>query len=511
MRFFSIILLVSSFVLGIVSALSLAHYTIDAKPLAIAETGPTIKILTAKNSIPKGALIGAADILYTEITVAELPKEAVTDFLQVNKRQAAYDISVGCPLCEDLLVPKMPADSEARFIKPGLHRVALEIDVIQPNQKNALPAHIVSQFLQPGKRIDVYCLPKDEPQGEWARKKMAVLAQKATKNWEAEAGPPLLENVEIAAVQNHVGATKNTLSLILEKEELSRLETAAKTGRLRVSLRDEPSRTETRQEEPPQEEDSLTVTIADHAGQLEQKDVIIDSETPQRQEDTVGLADAPLPPEAAPSEAMPPETVPFEDRRAVAEQLVSQQSDPIQDVPTQEPSPRLLTLTADMPQTPAVSVRNSISASSPPAVIVSNIPHFAPRTSSFETVSPSPFEAVDRQLSDQENEMSNWKIKTAQMPIPQTVITESFSRDDTALPRHASVSFGIPSVSLDIKSVDGSDSVQRANTKGAEPQRDMLETPRRSVPYSPYMRPQKTATANSAEPTEPKLLSGGFF
>ncbi len=244
MRIFSSLLLVVSFALGIVSAFVVAYYTFDAKPAEVVDRGPTVKILVAKKEIPVGLEIRAEDIRFTDVPVAEIPKEAITNFMQVYRRRTAYSIPVGCPICEDLLMPKAVTDAgENRFLPAGTQIVTLEIGSVRQGDVLSEPNIPIAHILQPGKKIDIHVVPENEPQGELIEKKLAVINSVAEKNPKAEAGEIVLENIEVHQVHGQAGAKNSTgrqlqaFSMILDDSASLRLAEAAKTGRLRVSLR----------------------------------------------------------------------------------------------------------------------------------------------------------------------------------------------------------------------------------------------------------------------------------
>ncbi|MDR1962743.1 MAG: SAF domain-containing protein [Planctomycetaceae bacterium] len=239
MRTVSWLFLILSFALGIGCAFIVRHYMFEAKPVSIADRGPTIKILVAKQTIPQGAEITAEFVSFVDVPIAELPSEATTNFSQVYRRRSAYPISAGCPICEDLLLPPQETSSETdKYVPAGMQIVSLEIEQILFSEKTAEYFIPITNYLAPDQRIDIRMLPTEK--GELAERKKQLLKAFMSKNEVAEMGELLLENIKIQQIQSLPGNEKNgqrlnqTLTFVLEKEVAAQLIAAARKGRLRV-------------------------------------------------------------------------------------------------------------------------------------------------------------------------------------------------------------------------------------------------------------------------------------
>jgi Flp pilus assembly protein CpaB len=251
MRTVSWLFLILSFALGIGCAFIVRHYMFEAKPVPIAERKPTIKILVAKQTIPQGAEITAEAITFVEVPITELPTAAITNFSQVYRRRSAYPISVGCPICEDLLLPSQEKNSETeKYIPAGMQIVSLEIEQILLNDKIVEPSIPIADRLSPDQRIDIRIFPEEKSQGEFSERKNQLLKTYMSKNEVAEKGELLLENIEIHQIQCQVSPNKRqqqiqTLTLVLGKDEAAQLTSAARKGRLRIVPHRQPNQTET--------------------------------------------------------------------------------------------------------------------------------------------------------------------------------------------------------------------------------------------------------------------------
>jgi Flp pilus assembly protein CpaB len=244
MRTVSWLLLILSFALGIGCAFIVRHYMFEAKSLPITEQKICIKILVAKQTIPQGAEITAEAITFVEVPIAELPVAAITSFDQVYHRRSAYPISVGCPICEDLLLPQQEKDWQTdRFIPAGMQIVALEIEQVLLNGNAVEPSvpitNTITNTLSPEQRIDIRLFPKETSQGELVERKNQLLKTFMPKNEIVEKGELLLENIEILQIQNQLSSGKKRrqipiLTLVLEKEYVANLLAAARKGRIRV-------------------------------------------------------------------------------------------------------------------------------------------------------------------------------------------------------------------------------------------------------------------------------------
>ncbi|MDR2706234.1 MAG: hypothetical protein LBC02_10685 [Planctomycetaceae bacterium] len=248
MRTVSWLFLILSFALGIGCAFIVRHYMFEAKPVSIVERKPTIKILVAKQTIPQNAEITAEAITFVAVPITELPTAAITNFSQVYRRRSAYPISVGCPICEDLLLPYQEKNSETeKYIPAGMQIVSLEIEQILLNDKVVESSIPISDRLSPDQRIDIRMFPREKSQGEFSERKNQLLKAYMSKNETAEKGELLLENIEIHQIQRRFSPNNKqqiqTLTLVLGKDEAAQLTSAARKGRLRIVPHRQPNQT----------------------------------------------------------------------------------------------------------------------------------------------------------------------------------------------------------------------------------------------------------------------------
>jgi Flp pilus assembly protein CpaB len=251
MRTVSWLFLILSFALGIGCAFIVRHYMFEVKPVPIVEQKPTVKILVAKQTIPQGAEITAEAITFVEVSITELPTAAITNFSQVYRRRSAYPISIGCPICEDLLLPYQEKNSETeKYIPAGMQIVSLEIEQILLNDKVVEPSIPITDSLAPDQRIDIRMFPREKSQGEFSERKNQLLKTYMLKNEVAERGELLLENIEIHQIQSQFSPNNKqrpiqTLTLVLGKDEAAQLTSAARKGRLRIVPHRQLNQTET--------------------------------------------------------------------------------------------------------------------------------------------------------------------------------------------------------------------------------------------------------------------------
>jgi Flp pilus assembly protein CpaB len=277
MRTVSWLLLILSFALGIGCAFIVRYYMFEAKPVPIAERKPAIKILIAKQIIPQGAEITAQAIMFVEVPITELPTAAITNFSQVYRRRSAYPISIGCPICEDLLLPYQEKDFETeKYIPAGMQVVSLEIEQIRLNDQVVEPSIPITNTLSPDQRIDIRMFPREKSQGKFSERKNQLLKAYMSKNEVAEKGELLLENIEIHQIQNQFSPNNQqrqvqTLTLVLEKNEAAQLTSAARKGRLRIVPHRQPNQIETAPIQNNTTENSENITVNRTTGNVTDK------------------------------------------------------------------------------------------------------------------------------------------------------------------------------------------------------------------------------------------------
>lgn len=240
MRVRSWLLLLVAFATGITSAFVVAYYTFDAKPVQVVDKGPTVKILVAKNEIGTGAEIAAQDVMFQDVPIPELPSAALTNFSQVYRRRPAFPIPAGCPLCEDLLIPRDRDESqEVKYLPAGSRIVSLELERVQLGESVGELAIPISNFLAVGDRIDIRVVPHEGPKGEFIERKAQVLKAFSSQTEAEKEGKLILTNIEIHQLlsrnpETGGGKQIQKLSLLLENTQADKLTAAARKGRLRV-------------------------------------------------------------------------------------------------------------------------------------------------------------------------------------------------------------------------------------------------------------------------------------
>lgn len=239
MRVLSWLLLLVSFSMGLISAFVVAYYTFDAKPIEIEDRGPTVKILVAQKEIPMGAEIIAEDIVFENVPIAEIPSKSLTNFMQVYRRRPAYPIPVGCPICEDLLVPEENVSGKAvKYLPAGSQIVSLEVEQFRMGDTVSELEIPISNILSEGETVDIRVVPRLDVKGEYIARKNQVLRAFASKN--ESSGKLVLENIPIHKLTGKGAESKGkqiqTLSLLLEKGDADKLTEAARDGKLRVLL-----------------------------------------------------------------------------------------------------------------------------------------------------------------------------------------------------------------------------------------------------------------------------------
>jgi len=236
-----------AFSIGMCGAFALRFLYFEAMPVVAQTAEPQVKILIAKRAIPSGVEITADFVLFQEVALSEVPLGAMTNFAQVYRRQLAYPIPAGCPICEELLLSPSEADTPTAFLPPGSQFVFLDIvHVRRGNKVFSLNDQPLSTILPASQGVDIWVVPP-EAQGRLAEKKNAVLRNFASQSVR-NSGDLILENVPIHRVQrqfvaDRAGSVRDSLELMLDKSDAARLTAASKRGQLRVLVHQEPKKT----------------------------------------------------------------------------------------------------------------------------------------------------------------------------------------------------------------------------------------------------------------------------
>jgi Flp pilus assembly protein CpaB len=234
------LILIASFSVGIACAFAIRTYYFEVSPVVVvAEPGPTLKILVAKHEIPRGMEITADLVEFQEVAASEIPAKALMNFSEVYRRTPAYPIPVGCPICEDLLIPPVKKEEIATFLPAGTQLVTVEIDQVLQGTKAVQADSSLSTFSLSNERIDIRVIPRRDSHGKLAKKKNEVLRAFVAPNDLIEEGELVLENVAVHNVQQKpsVNSTTQSLVLLLDQSEVSKLSAAARKGKFRVLIR----------------------------------------------------------------------------------------------------------------------------------------------------------------------------------------------------------------------------------------------------------------------------------
>ena len=193
---------------------------------------PTTKILVATKTIPSGIGITAEFVAFQDVPLSEVPLGALTSFAQAYRRQPAYPIPEGCPICEDLLLPNVEVATQASFVPTGSQRVTLGIVHIRQGDKVFPPQRSLSTILSADQSVDVRVVPRNETRGRLAAMKNKVIRTFATKDT-GNFGELILENATIYGID----PTNDSLTLLLAQNEAAKLTAAAKKGHLQIITR----------------------------------------------------------------------------------------------------------------------------------------------------------------------------------------------------------------------------------------------------------------------------------
>ena len=228
-----------AFSVGMCCALAIRSLHFEAKPVTVRIAEPTIKILVATKTIPSGIEITADFVAFQEVAVSEVPIGALSNFRHVYRRQPAYPIPAGCPICEDLLLPYEEAALSTAFVPTGSHLVALDVVHVRQGHLVFSPQEPISTVLTADQRVDIRIVPQRETPGKLAELKNQVLQSFSRYDFR-NSGDLILENVPIHKVQRRSagqqGEYRDSLVLMLDRSETAQLAAAARQGQLRVIL-----------------------------------------------------------------------------------------------------------------------------------------------------------------------------------------------------------------------------------------------------------------------------------
>jgi len=232
--------LIFAFSVGMCCALALRTFYFEAKSevIQVQTFEPTTKILVATKTIPGGIKITADFVAFVDVPLSEVPVGALSDFNKVYRRQPAYPIPVGCPICEELLQPEADTATEATFIPPGSQLVALDIVHLRQGHTRFSLNEPLATMLDPGQRLDIRLVPRNEMPGRLAELKNQVL-QNFSMYDSRNSGELILENVPIHQIQRRIladqtGTPRDSLVLILDQNEAAKLTAASRRGQIRV-------------------------------------------------------------------------------------------------------------------------------------------------------------------------------------------------------------------------------------------------------------------------------------
>ena len=234
------LILIFAFSVGMCCAFAVRFFYFEVGATAVPISESTTKILVAKRTIPSGIEITADFVAFQEVPVSEVPTGSLTSFAQVYRRQPAFPIPAGCPICEDLLFPQAATTTQAAFVPTGSQIVVLDIVHVRQGNRVFPPTGPLSTVLSVDQYIDVRVVPP-EAQGRLAEKKNEVIRTFGAQNMR-NSGELILENIPIHRIQrlfaaDHAGLARDSLELMLDNGEASRLTAAARRGQIRILVR----------------------------------------------------------------------------------------------------------------------------------------------------------------------------------------------------------------------------------------------------------------------------------
>jgi len=236
------LILIFAFSMGMCCAFAVRFFYFEAASVVVHTSESTTKILIAKRTIPSGVNITADFVLFQTVPISEVPTGALTSFAQVYRRQSAFPIPAGCPICEDLLLPQAATAMQTAFVPTGSQVVALDIVHVRQGDRFFSPKEPLSTVIADDQRIDIRVIPP-EVQGRLAEKINEVMRTFGTQNIR-KSGELVLENVPIHRIQrlfaaDHTSLARDSLELMLNNGEASRLTAAARRGQIQILIRQE--------------------------------------------------------------------------------------------------------------------------------------------------------------------------------------------------------------------------------------------------------------------------------
>ena len=228
-----------AFSIGMCCALVLREFYFDAKPIVRVQTSnePTTQILVAAQTIPGGIEITGEFVVFQNVPISEVPIGAIANFNHVYRRQPAFPIPEGCPICEDLLLPFDETIGPNAFVPAGSQFVNIDLVNIRLGNKDFPQNESVASVLA-DQRVDIRVVPRHETPGRLAEIKNQVLRTFSQYDFR-NSGDLILENVPIQQIQRkaipgETGSAKDSLVLMLNQNEAAQLAAAAREGQLRV-------------------------------------------------------------------------------------------------------------------------------------------------------------------------------------------------------------------------------------------------------------------------------------
>ncbi|MCL2005042.1 MAG: hypothetical protein FWG73_02650 [Planctomycetaceae bacterium] len=310
MRFRFWLGLILAFSVGMCCALAIRHYHFEAPPVAARDAEAKIMVLVATRTIPSGVEITGDYVAFQEVAVSEIPFGTHTSFAQSYRRQTAYPIPAGCPICEDLLLPPAAVAARATFVPTGSQFVSLDVVNIRQGNKVFPAKDTLSSLLADDQRVDIRIVPRDNAQGRLAEMKKEVM-RTFSSNHQTNSGELILEGVPIHRVQQQASGDRNgpgndSIMLMLDRSDASRLAAAARRGQIRVSIHgpEESHRPAETMPLPMEGQNILEV-----ASRYQEPSFAIPSEEAPKADPIP----APMPAEIVPSNVMPSDAEPADD------------------------------------------------------------------------------------------------------------------------------------------------------------------------------------------------------
>lgn len=193
------------------------------------------KVLVARNDLPAGAAITAADLQASNVAGAVPPSGTFADASELEGRVVTAPVSKGMPIIEPILAAKKTGSGLQALIPAGMRAITIDI-----NEITGVAGNLVPQC-----HVDVVSTITGEDHEMMTR--------------------TIVENIVVQSIgtraQAEAGAPVKSVTLIGKPKEAEAIELAAATGRVRLVLRSGGDTT-------PADSDGITVAELRHGSKM---------------------------------------------------------------------------------------------------------------------------------------------------------------------------------------------------------------------------------------------------